>query len=110
MITKRIKPMTTLNDKIFGRTPSHGAEGLTPHSGMTPKPSIGVTPGRTPLRDKLNINAEDGVVDYADPAYAKHLVGRKKSDVRIILFFLSISLRNFNTLCMFSSNGSLAST
>lgn len=78
MIAKRIKPMTALNYKIFGRTPSHGAEGLTPHSGMTPKPSIGVTPGRTPLRDKLNINAEDGVVDYADPAYAKHLVGRKK--------------------------------
>uniref|UniRef100_A0A672TF43 Cell division cycle 5-like protein n=1 Tax=Sinocyclocheilus grahami TaxID=75366 RepID=A0A672TF43_SINGR len=26
------------------RTPSHGAEGMTPHGGMTPKPSVGVTP------------------------------------------------------------------
>lgn len=75
--------------KYFGRTPSHGSEGLTPHSGMTPKPSIGVTPGRTPLRDKLNINAEDGVVDYTDPSYAKHLVSRK-SHTRGIQLFLGI--------------------
>ncbi len=58
----------------FPRTPSHGAEGMTPHGGMTPKPSVGVTPGRTPLRDKLNINTEEGGVDYSDPSFAKHLV------------------------------------
>lgn len=41
---------------------------------MTPKPVIGATPGRTPLRDKLNINPEDGSVDYNDPTYVKQLV------------------------------------
>ena len=56
------------------RTPSHGQEGMTPHSGMTPKPTVGVTPGRTPLRDKLNINTEDGSVDYTDPVFTKHMV------------------------------------
>lgn len=50
---------------------------MTPHSGMTPKPTVAMTPGRTPLRDKLNINTEDGSVDYTDPAYTKHLVGTR---------------------------------
>lgn len=86
----------------FGRTPSHGAEGLTPHSGMTPKPSIGVTPGRTPLRDKLNINAEDGVVDYADPSFAKHLVCGKSHINRIIC----ISLQNVNVMYIFQQRES----
>uniref|UniRef100_A0A4W4F847 Cell division cycle 5-like protein n=1 Tax=Electrophorus electricus TaxID=8005 RepID=A0A4W4F847_ELEEL len=62
-------PNTVLSTPF--RTPSHGAESLTPHTGMTPKPSVGVTPGRTPLRDKLNINTEDGAVDYTDPAYQR---------------------------------------
>lgn len=46
---------------------------------MTPKPVIGVTPGRTPLRDKLNINPEEGMADYSDPSYTKHMVGKKIS-------------------------------
>ncbi|XP_017332390.1 cell division cycle 5-like protein [Ictalurus punctatus] len=77
------------------RTPSHGAEGLTPHSGMTPKPSIGVTPGRTPLRDKLNINAEDGVVDYADPAYAKHLQRESREHLKLGLMSLPLPKNDF---------------
>lgn len=56
------------------RTPSQGQEGLTPRGGLTPKPVAGTTPGRTPLRDKLNINPEEGMADYSDPSYAKQMV------------------------------------
>ncbi|TSM77309.1 Cell division cycle 5-like protein [Bagarius yarrelli] len=77
------------------RTPSHGAEGLTPHSGMTPKPSIGVTPGRTPLRDKLNINAEDGVMDYADPSYAKQLQRESREQLKLGLMSLPLPKNDF---------------
>lgn len=47
-------------------TPQAGG-GMTPRGAVTP----GLTPGRTPLRDKLNINSED---QLADPAFAKHMV------------------------------------
>ncbi|KAL7873074.1 hypothetical protein AOLI_G00121450 [Acnodon oligacanthus] len=86
-------PNTVLSTPF--RTPSHGAEGLTPHSGMTPKPSMGVTPGRTPLRDKLNINAEDGVVDYADPTYAKHLQRESREQLRLGLMSLPLPKNDF---------------
>ncbi|KAL7862212.1 hypothetical protein SRHO_G00136530 [Serrasalmus rhombeus] len=86
-------PNTVLSTPF--RTPSHGAEGLTPHSGMTPKPSMGVTPGRTPLRDKLNINAEDGVVDYADPAYAKHLQRESREQLKLGLMSLPLPKNDF---------------
>uniref|UniRef100_A0A8C1GGT0 CDC5 cell division cycle 5-like (S. pombe) n=1 Tax=Cyprinus carpio TaxID=7962 RepID=A0A8C1GGT0_CYPCA len=69
-------PNTVLSTPF--RTPSHGADGMTPHSGMTPKPSVGVTPLRTPLRDKLNINTEEGGMDYSDPSFAKHLESREQ--------------------------------
>uniref|UniRef100_A0A8C2HFD7 CDC5 cell division cycle 5-like (S. pombe) n=1 Tax=Cyprinus carpio TaxID=7962 RepID=A0A8C2HFD7_CYPCA len=62
-------PNTVLSTPF--RTPSHGADGMTPHSGMTPKPSVGVTPLRTPLRDKLNINTEEGGMDYSDPSFQR---------------------------------------
>lgn len=58
------------------RTPGQGQgqEGMTPQGGgaMTPRGAVtpGLTPGRTPLRDKLNINSEE---QLADPAFAKHL-------------------------------------
>ena len=52
-------PNTVLSTPF--RTP-HGAEGLTPQSGTTPKSVTNATPGRTPLRDKLN-NPEDGMAD-----------------------------------------------
>lgn len=48
---------------------------MTPQAGaaMTPRgvPTPGLTPVRTPLRDKLNINSEE---QLADPAFAKHVV------------------------------------
>uniref|UniRef100_A0A8C7HY84 Cell division cycle 5 like n=1 Tax=Oncorhynchus kisutch TaxID=8019 RepID=A0A8C7HY84_ONCKI len=55
------------------RTPGPGSEGsMTPQGGLTPKGpgtvTPGVTPGRTPLRDKLNINTEE---QLADPAYQR---------------------------------------
>ncbi|GAA6109314.1 cell division cycle 5-like protein [Tachysurus ichikawai] len=86
-------PNTVLSTPF--RTPSHGSEGLTPHSGMTPKPSIGVTPGRTPLRDKLNINAEDGVVDYTDPSYAKHLQRESREQLKLGLLSLPLPKNDF---------------
>ncbi|KAI1895903.1 hypothetical protein AGOR_G00111550 [Albula goreensis] len=77
------------------RTPSHGAEGLTPQGGLTPKPAMGVTPGRTPLRDKLNINAEDGMVDYSDPAYAKHLQRESREQLKLGLMGLPLPKNDF---------------
>uniref|UniRef100_A0A672NS64 Cell division cycle 5-like protein n=1 Tax=Sinocyclocheilus grahami TaxID=75366 RepID=A0A672NS64_SINGR len=77
------------------RTPSHGAEGMTPHSGMTPKPSVGVTPGRTPLRDKLNINTEEGGVDYSDPSFAKHLQRESREQLRQGLMSLPVPRNDF---------------
>lgn len=62
---------------LSNRTPVPGQsqDGMTPQAGvaMTPRGAAtpGLTPGRTPLRDKLNINTED---QLADPAFAKHLV------------------------------------
>ncbi|ERE90110.1 cell division cycle 5-related protein [Cricetulus griseus] len=64
-------PNTVLSTPF--RTPSNGAEGLTPRSGTTPKQVTNATPGRTPLRDKLNINPEDGMADYSDPSYVKQM-------------------------------------
>ncbi|XP_062863914.1 cell division cycle 5-like protein [Trichomycterus rosablanca] len=86
-------PNTVLSTPF--RTPSHGAEGLTPHSGMTPKPTLGVTPGRTPLRDKLNINAEDGVLDYTDPAYAKHAQRETREQLKLGLMSLPLPKNDF---------------
>ncbi|ELW65624.1 Cell division cycle 5-like protein [Tupaia chinensis] len=71
-------PNTVLSTPF--RTPSNGAEGLTPRSGTTPKPAVNSTPGRTPLRDKLNINPEDGMADYSDPSYVKQM-----NDFEIVL-------------------------
>ncbi|KAJ8288735.1 hypothetical protein COCON_G00013940 [Conger conger] len=77
------------------RTPSQGSEGLTPQGGLTPKPAVGVTPGRTPLRDKLNINAEEGMVDYSDPAYAKHLQRESREQLKMGLMTLPMPKNDF---------------
>ncbi|TRY65047.1 hypothetical protein DNTS_018549, partial [Danionella cerebrum] len=76
------------------RTPSHSADGLTPHNGMTPKPSVGVTPGRTPLRDKLNINTEEGV-DYTDPTFSKHMQKESREQLRLGLMTLPVPKNDF---------------
>lgn len=53
---------------------------MTPQVGgaMTPRVAVtpGLTPGRTPLRDKLNINPEE---QLTDPTYAKHVVSEASS-------------------------------
>ncbi|XP_012693557.1 cell division cycle 5-like protein [Clupea harengus] len=77
------------------RTPSHGQEGMTPHSGMTPKPTVGVTPGRTPLRDKLNINTEDGSVDYTDPVFTKHMQRETREQLKMALLSLPVPKNDF---------------
>ncbi|KAI7805030.1 cell division cycle 5-like protein [Triplophysa rosa] len=81
-------PNTVLSTPF--RTPSHGSEGMTPHGGMTPKPPVGVTPGRTPLRDKLSINTEEGGVDYSDPSFAKHLQRESREQLKLGLMSLPL--------------------
>ncbi|XP_056419917.1 cell division cycle 5-like protein [Hyla sarda] len=86
-------PNTVLSTPF--RTPSQSSEGLTPRGGMTPKPVIGATPGRTPLRDKLNINPEDGSVDYNDPTYIKHLERESQEQLRLGLMSLPAPKNDF---------------
>lgn len=86
-------PNTVLSTPF--RTPSQSSEGLTPRGGMTPKPVIGATPGRTPLRDKLNINPEDGSVDYNDPTYIKHLERESREQLRLGLMSLPAPKNDF---------------
>ncbi|KAG8580011.1 hypothetical protein GDO81_007081 [Engystomops pustulosus] len=86
-------PNTVLSTPF--RTPSQSSEGLTPRGGMTPKPVIGATPGRTPLRDKLNINPEDGSVDYNDPTYIKHLERESREQLRLGLMSLPTPKNDF---------------
>ncbi|KAM5163043.1 cell division cycle 5-like protein [Mantella aurantiaca] len=86
-------PNTVLSTPF--RTPSQSSEGLTPHGGMTPKPVIGATPGRTPLRDKLNINPEDGAVDYNDPTYIKQLERESREQLRLGLISLPTPKNDF---------------
>lgn len=86
-------PNTVLSTPF--RTPSQSSEGLTPRGGLTPKPVIGATPGRTPLRDKLNINPEDGSVDYNDPTYIKHLERESREQLRHGLMSLPTPKNDF---------------
>ncbi|XP_051780373.1 cell division cycle 5-like protein [Erpetoichthys calabaricus] len=77
------------------RTPTHGGEGLTPRGGLTPKSGVGLTPGRTPLRDKLNINSEEGLADYNDPSFAKHLEKETREHLRMGLLNLPTPKNDF---------------
>ncbi|KAI4560699.1 hypothetical protein MJG53_017328 [Ovis ammon polii x Ovis aries] len=86
-------PNTVLSTPF--RTPSHGSEGLTPRSGTTPKPVINSTPGRTPLRDKLNINPEDGMADYSDPSYVKQMERESREHLRLGLLGLPAPKNDF---------------
>uniref|UniRef100_A0A3Q2PF93 Cell division cycle 5-like protein n=1 Tax=Fundulus heteroclitus TaxID=8078 RepID=A0A3Q2PF93_FUNHE len=73
---------------------SHMAsDGMTPiASGMTPRGTPGLTPARTPLRDKLNINTED---QLADPAYAKHVQKESLQQLRQGLMSLPVPKNDF---------------
>uniref|UniRef100_H3CWV8 Cell division cycle 5-like protein n=1 Tax=Tetraodon nigroviridis TaxID=99883 RepID=H3CWV8_TETNG len=66
-------PNTVLSTPFRTPGPGQGQESMTPQVGgaLTPRAAAtpGLTPGRTPLRDKLNINPEE---QLTDPAYAKH--------------------------------------
>ncbi|EDL23431.1 mCG18249, isoform CRA_b [Mus musculus] len=86
-------PNTVLSTPF--RTPSNGAEGLTPRSGTTPKPVTNATPGRTPLRDKLNINPEDGMADYSDPSYVKQMERESREHLRLGLLGLPAPKNDF---------------
>ncbi|XP_062303613.1 cell division cycle 5-like protein [Osmerus eperlanus] len=77
------------------RTPGPGSEGMmTPQGGMTPKVAgtPGLTPARTPLRDKLNINTEE---QLADPAFAKHLQRESREQLKLGLLSLPLPKNDF---------------
>ncbi|NWW33739.1 CDC5L protein, partial [Panurus biarmicus] len=86
-------PNTVLSTPF--RTPSQGSESLTPRGGLTPKPALGTTPGRTPLRDKLNINPEEGMADYSDPSYAKQMERESREHLRLGLMALPAPKNDF---------------
>ncbi|XP_017668478.1 PREDICTED: cell division cycle 5-like protein [Lepidothrix coronata] len=86
-------PNTVLSTPF--RTPSQGSESLTPRGGLTPKPALGTTPGRTPLRDKLNINPEEGMADYSDPSYAKQMERESREHLRMGLMALPAPKNDF---------------
>uniref|UniRef100_A0A8C2WSL5 Cell division cycle 5-like protein n=1 Tax=Cyclopterus lumpus TaxID=8103 RepID=A0A8C2WSL5_CYCLU len=80
------------------RTPGggQGQEGMTPQAGgaMTPRGPVtpGLTPLRTPLRDKLNINSEE---QLADPAYTKHMQRESLQQLRQGLLSLPVPKNDF---------------
>ncbi|XP_049591101.1 cell division cycle 5-like protein [Syngnathus scovelli] len=89
-------PNTVLSTPF--RTPGHGqgpesmtpqaSEALTPRGPVTP----GLTPLRTPLRDKLNINSEE---QLADPSYAKHVQRESLQQLRQGLMSLPVPKNDF---------------
>ncbi|XP_056291751.1 cell division cycle 5-like protein [Pseudoliparis swirei] len=81
------------------RTPGggQGSEGsLTPQAGgaLTPRGPVtpGLTPLRTPLRDKLNINSEE---QLTDPAYTKHMQKESLQQLRQGLLSLPVPKNDF---------------
>ncbi|XP_028325353.1 cell division cycle 5-like protein [Gouania willdenowi] len=80
------------------RTPgqAQGSDGMTPQAGgaLTPRGTgtPGLTPGRTPLRDKLNINSED---QLADAGYAKHVQRESLQQLRQGLMSLPVPKNDF---------------
>ncbi|CAB1335310.1 unnamed protein product [Coregonus sp. 'balchen'] len=88
---------TPLHQSDFsGVTPQRQAGSMTPQGGLTPKGpgtvTPGVTPGRTPLRDKLNINTEE---QLADPAYARLLQRESREQLKLGLMSLPIPKNDF---------------
>uniref|UniRef100_A0A3Q3CUZ3 Cell division cycle 5-like protein n=1 Tax=Haplochromis burtoni TaxID=8153 RepID=A0A3Q3CUZ3_HAPBU len=85
-----------LNTPLHESDFSQGSDGMTPQVGgaMTPRVggTPGLTPGRTPLRDKLNINTEE---QLADPAYAKHTQRESLQHLRQGLMSLPVPKNDF---------------
>uniref|UniRef100_A0A3Q2PH78 Cell division cycle 5-like protein n=1 Tax=Fundulus heteroclitus TaxID=8078 RepID=A0A3Q2PH78_FUNHE len=86
-------PNTVLSTPFRTPGPGQASDGMTPiASGMTPRGTPGLTPARTPLRDKLNINTED---QLADPAYAKHVQKESLQQLRQGLMSLPVPKNDF---------------
>ncbi|XP_006784022.1 cell division cycle 5-like protein [Neolamprologus brichardi] len=89
-------PNTVLSTPFRTPGPGQGSDGMTPQVGgaMTPRVggTPGLTPGRTPLRDKLNINTEE---QLADPAYAKHTQRESLQHLRQGLMSLPVPKNDF---------------
>ncbi|XP_077437336.1 cell division cycle 5-like protein [Vanacampus margaritifer] len=89
-------PNTVLSTPF--RTPGQGqgSEGMTPQAAVTLTPrgptTPGLTPARTPLRDKLNINSEE---QLADPTFAKHLQRESLQQLRQGLMSLPVPKNDF---------------
>ncbi|XP_030604478.1 cell division cycle 5-like protein [Archocentrus centrarchus] len=89
-------PNTVLSTPFRTPGPGQGSEGMTPQAGGAITPRVGgtpgLTPGRTPLRDKLNINTEE---QLADPAYAKHMQKESLQHLRQGLMSLPVPKNDF---------------
>uniref|UniRef100_A0A4W6C2V9 Cell division cycle 5-like protein n=1 Tax=Lates calcarifer TaxID=8187 RepID=A0A4W6C2V9_LATCA len=89
-------PNTVLSTPFRTPGPGQGSEGMTPQAGggMTPRGAAtpGLTPGRTPLRDKLNINSEE---QLTDPAYAKHMQRESLQQLKQGLMSLPVPKNDF---------------
>uniref|UniRef100_A0A669CR29 Cell division cycle 5-like protein n=1 Tax=Oreochromis niloticus TaxID=8128 RepID=A0A669CR29_ORENI len=83
---QQIQTPNTVLSTPFRSTLFGGA--MTPRVGGTP----GLTPGRTPLRDKLNINTDE---QLADPAYAKHMQRESLQHLRQGLMSLPVPKNDF---------------
>ncbi|XP_072292722.1 cell division cycle 5-like protein [Eucyclogobius newberryi] len=99
-VTPQSKTVQTPNTVLSTpfRTPGQGqgSEGLTPQAGgaVTPRGAVtpGLTPGRIPLRDKLNINSEE---QLSDPAYTKHAQRESLQQLRQGLMTLPVPKNDF---------------
>ncbi|CAG6016432.1 unnamed protein product [Menidia menidia] len=89
-------PNTVLTTPFRTPGPGQGSEAMTPVAGgaLTPRGAVtpGLTPGRTPLRDKLNINSEE---QLADPTFAKHLQKESIQQLRQGLMALPVPKNDF---------------
>ncbi|XP_038160530.1 cell division cycle 5-like protein [Cyprinodon tularosa] len=86
-------PNTVLSTPFRTPGPGQASDGMTPLAGgLTPRGTPGLTPARTPLRDKLNINAED---QLADPAFAKHVQKESLQQLRQGLLSLPVPKNDF---------------
>lgn len=89
-------PNTVLSTPFRTPGPGQGSEGMTPQAGgaMTPRGAVipGLTPGRTPLRDKLNINSEE---QLADLAFTKHAQRESLQQLRQGLMSLPVPKNDF---------------
>ncbi|CAL9687724.1 unnamed protein product [Knipowitschia caucasica] len=89
-------PNTVLSTPFRTPGPGQGAEGMTPQPGgaLTPRGAVtpGLTPGRTPLRDKLNINSEE---QLSDPAFTKHAQRETLQQLRQGLMSLPLPKNDF---------------